>query len=467
MKQIAIVAVNMVQYYSAVPLMKILEEESISYDLIIPHYDDAQSLKEGWGSMESDMETVLTQKKVDYIKGYTQEDYLICLSTYPTQWEPKACFKIAYNYGYAMKPTFSIAPENNLPYDVILCYGKPDAEYFSVFAKTCIVGEPKMLAYHRTSFPHKKPILLYLPTYSDNSSILQAIPQMKKLAEKYEIIAKAHHGTSALESETEKREMLVEAFSKVYDAKTPLYDLLCRADVVLSDNSGAIYDALAAGVPVARFSQVIPKTFDGFVPYYLELAEKGILPSTGDPDKIDDMIQLAMTEQIRTLQRMAAEELYENPEQGKRNFIKLIQELILAQEKPRLFSIQCSKNQYIEKVKCDQKYQENMLKNLYVEIEQMKVHVQKTEEELAQNGQKIEAARVYILNWNNRRMYKMFCILEKFIKLFLLGKLSDKRYFLGLCKACVMGEGYQAFVRTDQYNMVTPVVDLLTKGTQR
>ena len=398
MKQIAFVVLNMIQYYSALPLMNICKEKGFDYNLIIPHFGDSDTAL-GWGNLENDLESFLVQEKIDYIKGHTQNEYLVCLSTYPTEWEPKAHFKIKYSYGYSgVKSTYSLNPTHMLPYDVILCLGKEEADYCSVFARTCIVGELKMLSYHRKTGKNDKLVLLYLPTYSETASIQQVAPQLKKLEDKYEILIKAHHGTTALKGEAANREILRNSFSKIYDEKTPLYDLLGQADVVLSDNSGAIYDALVAGVPVARFSQVTPEMLGGFIPPYLQLCKEGVIPSTNSPKKLESVIEQALDESVRQAQRKAAEKLYADPEKGKENFAALMNELMHIEDHPRRFSLQRKKNEFIAQ-------QNAHMWQLQSAQEQAQNLLQSTQDQVNQLSEKLRAREYELNQIVNSRFY--------------------------------------------------------------
>ena len=488
MREIAVCVENAVQYYSVEPLLKAMDEVSIEYDIILPNWDTPTLRRDGWTAIEEGLEEVLKQRCIPFIKAPVDNVYRISMSPYPMRWV-KSVFKVAYSYAYVTKAGYSAAPENKLYYDVILCHGDADAEFFSAYARTCIIGEPKLLGYKKTAVQHKKPKLLYLPTYSELSSINDAVPELKKLSNKYEIIAKAHHGTSYLTNETEHRDILLRTFTKVYDAKTPLYDLLAEIDVVLSDNSGAICDAIAAGVPVARFSTVKLKTIDGFVPFYLEFVENGVLPSTDNPEKIESVLETAMTKEVRDLQARAARALYFDPEEGKRNFIVLMDELLYAHEKTRFFSLQCAKNKYhedakrnLDKVneKCNRlstEYEKLTLEHGKISLENEKLtaecdRINLENEKLAAECDRInseneklvetiEYIRMLILKVNDTASYKMFCLLKKFFKLFLLGNVKEKRYFLSLCKACVMGEGTRAFTRNDEYNAIMNITNFL------
>lgn len=348
MREVAVLVGNPVQFYSVKPLLEAMGRESVQYDLVLPNWDTPEVRKEGWAAMENDLEGLLDRLGFPYLKAPVHAEYKISMSPYPMPWEVRSLFKVAYGYGYITKVRFTAAPEFKLCYDYILCYGHIDEEFFSVYAKTCIVGEPKLLGYKRKEFAREKPRLLYLPTYGELSSVRDAVPALKKLSGKYEICAKAHHGTSFLTSEKGDLDTLFREFGEIHDCKTPLYDLLAKADVVLSDNSGALNDALAAGIPVARFSASEPETIGGFVAPYLELVKKGVLPSTDDPAQIESVLKQAMTEKVKALQAAAARQMFFDPEKGKDNFIKLVKNLLNIKEDSRYFCLQREKNKYRE-----------------------------------------------------------------------------------------------------------------------
>ena len=139
MKKIAVLMSNPVQYYSIQPLLEALDVVSIGYDIVIPNWDASTFQKEGWDAMEKDLESMLVKKGILFIKANETNDYSVSLTPYPEWWDVKADFKVRYRYSYVSFPAFSTAPENNMQYDVILSYGEPDAEYFSAYARTCIV----------------------------------------------------------------------------------------------------------------------------------------------------------------------------------------------------------------------------------------------------------------------------------------------------------------------------------------
>lgn len=91
-----------------------------------------------------------------------------------------------------------------------------------------------------------KKILLYLPTYGDLCSIDEWAETISELKKEYTIITKVHHGTRYDPKEAH-RYALVQDFSDiVLSDEYDVLKLLKIADLVFSDNSGAIFDAILA-----------------------------------------------------------------------------------------------------------------------------------------------------------------------------------------------------------------------------
>src|SRR5699024_982757 len=93
--------------------------------------------------------------------------------------------------------------------------------------------------------------ILYLPTYAEYSSIEIIGPELKKLEKYYNIIIKPHHGTEYLKNEIEQNRMkfLRNNFQNIYSSTDSLLDLLNECDVVITDQSGAVFDAICTKKP--------------------------------------------------------------------------------------------------------------------------------------------------------------------------------------------------------------------------
>lgn len=168
--------------------------------------------------------------------------------------------KVHINYG-AGKELTMFSPHHRM-WDLYLCLNPHIHEIIKLFTAAEVVGYPKFddwfngtvgdsdstvlgLPEHVT---RGKKVLLYLPTHGDLCSIDALVFELKKLARKYAVIAKLHYYTTYIEPA--RKELLRDSYITLLGDETDLLPLLQRADLVISDNSSAIFDALLADKPV-------------------------------------------------------------------------------------------------------------------------------------------------------------------------------------------------------------------------
>src|SRR5690606_18077129 len=77
------------------------------------------------------------------------------------------------------------------------------------------------------------------------------IPALRKLKENgYHVIVKAHPITLSDPRTKHGEDDIKRIADEYFDANTGIQDVLAKADLVISDNSGAIYEALYSNIPV-------------------------------------------------------------------------------------------------------------------------------------------------------------------------------------------------------------------------
>lgn len=225
------------------------------------------------GLME-DMVQLLKKEKVNFrtihFQDYPKEGYVEnFLSKYEVMvsvWlrgcmvhpSVKAKRKIHMTYGVG-KDLVTYAVSKRL-YDLILCYGKRDQDIFSVYTTAEIVGNPKfddwfngnfdleLLNKLSSHFDKNKKTILYLPTHGDLSSINELAEEFKKISSLFNTIVKFHYYTPR--EEPERIKMLQHHTMVTFKDDTDLLSLLKIADLVISDNSSAIFDAILADKPL-------------------------------------------------------------------------------------------------------------------------------------------------------------------------------------------------------------------------
>jgi len=149
---------------------------------------------------------------------------------------------------------------NKMAFDLILAYGAYDHAFYSLITHSVIIGNPKFDEWFIGTVPsvpesvikfcdQGKKTLLYLPTHSDLCSIAELAEALCRLVQEYNVIVKLHYYTSREQPELvdllQKQETML-----ILEDNVDLLPLLKKADVVVSDNSSAIFDAMLADKPL-------------------------------------------------------------------------------------------------------------------------------------------------------------------------------------------------------------------------
>lgn len=145
-------------------------------------------------------------------------------------------------------------------FDLILAYGEYDHAFYSLITNSTIVGNPKFDDWFQGTLdqeqlsrikerinPSKKTVL-YLPTHSDLCSIEDLADEIKSLCGSYNVVVKLHYYTPR--EQPHLVELLKHPDVVLLQDDTDLLPLLSLCDIVVSDNSSAIFDAMLADKPI-------------------------------------------------------------------------------------------------------------------------------------------------------------------------------------------------------------------------
>lgn len=304
-KKIAVVVQNFVQYYA---LKKFIDTYShAEIHLFVPQWRDDVS---GFGGIFDAVYDYLKSHYKTVFRGNNKEQYDILLEPYYIDSEfasISAKYRLKYKYSaISAKTNPSYRPEFNSNYDAILCYSNYEKDLLSVYAKTFLVGKLNYCDFKKIK--NKKKTLLYLPTYGAASSLIRNIDSFVLLKKHYKIIAKLHHGTTHLVAESGGSKVK-KIFDEVYDEKTPLEEILKKTDLVISDNSGSIFEAIYVGIPVCTISaEESNGCYGSLSPLQDELRKKGIIPFREDTSDISSLIKETFSRNVIMMQRKFKEE---------------------------------------------------------------------------------------------------------------------------------------------------------------
>ena len=217
---------------------------------------------------ESGVPTVLWPKnKIYQLDGLF--DVIVCQTPFKQMDLIKKSRIAMMQYGYA-KADHNYGSWRSRA-DLCMVYGEHAARHIRPMCPVVITGNPSFDIWNDPAFhlaskkkygelidPLKKTIL-YAPTWGDLSTINLYFDEILSLSDEYNVLLKLHHNTDFLEKK--KRKYLRSSSSCLsFGANTNLLELISISDLVISDYSGAIFDALQCKLPVILLHRIDQKS---------------------------------------------------------------------------------------------------------------------------------------------------------------------------------------------------------------
>ena len=168
-------------------------------------------------------------------------------------------------YGYA-KEAHNYGPWRSLA-DICFTYGSYASKKISYFCPTREVGyirknevnDPKFMQCAQKKYGHlldkNKQTILYLPTWGEHNTSSTFLKKINSLYEKYNVLTKIHHNTDLLSIKNSRH--LKNPNIHVFGANDDSLQLIMLSDLVISDYSGAIFDAIYCNKPVVLLNKSI------------------------------------------------------------------------------------------------------------------------------------------------------------------------------------------------------------------
>lgn len=151
--------------------------------------------------------------------------------------------------------------------DLNLMFGQYSADAVDHYSPSYAVGNLKFCGWDWRSLParkdaargelgiaNKKPCILYMPTYGALGSFSEVIDVLSRLRDEMNVLVKLHHNDQLGGADLHARARSA-GFDRIFDGGADQRQLLDAADVVVSDFSGAIFDAVYARIPVVLFQK--------------------------------------------------------------------------------------------------------------------------------------------------------------------------------------------------------------------
>lgn len=290
--RIAAVFDDLTEFFVLQPAIDKLKNKNIPVDIIIPHDSGYNGLAEH-----------TFQKIKDF--GYSplkdapkNKKYKILLTPYPGLDVVKRLnfvYHIQYPYGaLSSKPNPTYLPKTRLEYDAIISFNTYDQSFLGAYG-AAVYPLPYWRYHNFKKEPQKKskPTLLILPTFGADTSCINSFTDssIKDLKQHFYIITKSHHAVHFGIDGEETLTKLKKIADEFYDSDTPIDDLLKKADIVLSDNSGSIFESICANVPVALFAQDInSRHLKQMDTHQFLFVQEGIIPQVEQAEEILPML---------------------------------------------------------------------------------------------------------------------------------------------------------------------------------
>ena len=352
-ENIAFIFDDLTEFYAMREVIDHLISQKKHLDIIAP-YDS------GYNGMAK--HTLSGIKKLGYSPKKDipkNKKYKVLLTPYPNiQGVERAQYSYHLRFPYSTisaKPNPVYTPDAKINYDAIICFNYYEPQLLSAYGVECF--SVPYWKYFNSKKPKKKarPTLLILPTFGQDTSCVQLLTKsfITQLHKHFEIIIKAHHaihfnidGGSSLDS-------LKSLGVELYDSDTPITELLQRADIVLSDNSGSIFEAIYSNTPVATLSADLNARHLGDIDtLQYQLAENGILPHSSNPKNIIPIL-LSMDPYFAKQQKIK-NELFPKIESNRpKEFISIINSYLYKNEekdyRKKLHDLMVQERAYLQK----------------------------------------------------------------------------------------------------------------------
>jgi len=229
------------------PLINFYKEDVL---IVIPSFSDPV-----WNQMSLETQVLLDSegwknKLSSHIDNELYCNVLLSPYSYEGSFPVRANWRGRFMYGLA-KDVWNFSAKNNLPFDFVFTLGPIDDSFISGYTQTIHVGSMKSLPISMEKNHSDKPVLLYLPTYGEESNLAKLDELLNALKVDYTLRVKFHHGSKYLDKVA--IEQLNDKDVLIIDSTLSTLEAIDNADVVLADVSGAIADAVSLRKPVVIF----------------------------------------------------------------------------------------------------------------------------------------------------------------------------------------------------------------------
>ena len=315
-KQICVKIETNTQYDSIKPVLEILKKTSIDFDIYIPRHEDNHN---GINHMYDNTNRLIKSDGFENIIRKVAESnvYKIALIAPHYDASIRAKFHIKYSYGAILstKPSITHRAEMLNHYHAQLLCSTRDIEIFSAFCKTYLVPDLKYAGYTHKTGGEKTKTILIAPSWEDQNSI-DWIMELSNRLKGYRIIVKLHpfgnFGTKVDESTDAIKDKIKNSVDEYYEEDGVLSEIISRCDIVISNTSGAVFDALYVGIPVIMYLTDMHRFNEGsLLSANVKYANEGYITSVDNVDGLIREIPISLKKPYIRRQKELSEKLFE------------------------------------------------------------------------------------------------------------------------------------------------------------
>ena len=318
---------NEVQFESLFPLLADIKDNKLmSFDILVPSgglsgslslkdiYDGGAAIIQRHGfDVIRCVDGIIAPELVKNTK------YQVLLSAYMYDWHYQNLdvkYRIMFPYAsyYFNKPNWTIKQfiEQDYLADALISHAVGTKPVTDIFTKTYVVPSLKLMNYKPKKKSSKKPVLFFAPSYNEVDFIKKFLDEIDNIKEKYKVIVRGHHRAVHSSDDNGVLARLYERADKSYDMREfSIVDAFEVADVVVSDNSAVIFDAIYCNVPVALFC----KNPDSSAYREIHTAQAKLVSSddilwTDDASKLTKIIDATLDKTMLDRQSKVSQELF-------------------------------------------------------------------------------------------------------------------------------------------------------------
>lgn len=317
---------NEVQFESLRPLLVCIKKNKLaSFDILVPSGGSSETVNlkdiyEGGAKIAKDnnFEIIRCTDGIIAPELVKNTKYQVLLAAYMYDWYYQNLdikYRIMFPYAsyYFNKPNWTIKQFIGQDYlaDALLSHAVGTKPVTDIFTRTYIVPSLKLMDYKPKKKVSKKPVLFFAPSYNEIDFAKKFLSEIANIRKKYTVIMRGHHRVVHSDNGHISAQLYDQA-DEVYDmSKFSITDALGAADVVLSDNSAVIFDAIYCGVPVALFCEDPDSlSYRDIHTAQAKLVSSGDILWTNTPDKIIETIDATLDKSMLARQEVMRQKFF-------------------------------------------------------------------------------------------------------------------------------------------------------------